>query len=301
MVLESIIDPLKAEKTPRDMFWVGLTFPSIGLFLAYITFGPYASLATIFLTSMPLIVIMYKTLQLEERKDEDVSHLSLQGKHYDGFNKETFLIKEHGKALSFFVALFLGMIVSFTFWYIVLPVDMSENLFSFQLSEIQRIKSSSIGDIVRFDEISFNQLLMILANNFRVLFFCILFSFVYGSGAIFILTLNASVVGIAIGSTIERALRDYAPLGLFDFLYNYFGSFSISFCYLIHGIPEVSAYFLGALGGGIISVAVARHEYRSPEWMDIVTDSVDLIILSAFVLLLGGVIEVFITPMICSV
>ena len=303
MVLESIIDPLQAEKTPKEMFWVGLLYSSIGLIIAFVTFGPYASLAGIFLTAMPLIVIMYKTLQLEEKKDKHIIHFSLQRKRYININKiseEKFLIKEHGKALSLFVALFLGMIVSFTFWYTILPTDIIENIFSFQINEIKRINSTPVGSIMHFDETNIQKLFIILINNFRVWVFCILFSFLYGSGAIFILTLNASVVGIAIGSAIRNSLIKYANMNHIEFLYNYFGSFSISFCYLIHGIPEVSAYFLGALGGGIISVAVARHEYRTPEFIRIVIDSIDLIVLSAFLLFISGLIEVFITPLICG-
>ncbi|OYT53882.1 MAG: hypothetical protein B6U72_04660 [Candidatus Altiarchaeales archaeon ex4484_2] len=300
MVLESIVDPLKAEKTPRDMFYVGLIYSSIGLLLAYFTFGSQSSFASIFLTTIPLVVIMYKTLQLEEEKDEKLIH-SLQKRHRKT-HQETFLIKEHGKALSLFVALFLGMVVSYTFWYIILPVDMEENLFSFQINEIKRIRViSTAGDMTGFNQESTNTLFTILENNFRVWVFCIIFSFLYGSGAIFILTLNASIVGVAIGIAIRNALIRYAPLGNIDFLYNYFGSFSISFCYLIHGIPEISAYFLGALGGGIISVAVARHGVKiRGEFIDVTIDSIDLVVLSAVILLLAGIIEVYMTPLICG-
>ncbi|OYT25664.1 MAG: hypothetical protein B6U97_05070 [Candidatus Altiarchaeales archaeon ex4484_96] len=301
MVLESIVDPLLAEKTPRDMFYVGLMYSSIGLILAYFTFGSHASFASIFLTTMPLVVIMYKTLQLEESKDEKLMH-SLQPKKHQKIQNETFLIKEHGKALSLFVALFLGMVVSYTFWYIVLPLEMENTLFDFQINEIKRIKQTTMmGDLIDFNEKTQNSLFIILENNFRVWCFCIIFSFLYGSGAILILTLNASIVGVAIGSAIRNALIRYAPMGNIDFLYNYFGSFSISFCYLIHGIPEISAYFLGALGGGIISVAVARHGVKiKSEFIDVTIDSIDLVVLSAVILMLAAVIEVYITPLICG-
>ena len=47
--------------------------------------------------------------------------------------------------------------------------------------------------------------------------------------------------------------------------------------YLIHGIPEVSAYFLGAVAGGIISAAVVRSDYTDPRFYEILLDSIDLI------------------------
>ncbi len=200
------------------------------------------------------------------------------------------------------MALFLGLVVSYTFWYTLLPVDMEEKLFSFQINEIERIRATSTsGDITGFKQETTNRLYTILGNNFRVWIFCIIFSFLYGSGAIFILTLNASIVGVAVGTAIRNTLIRYAPMGNIDFLYNYFGSFSISFCYLIHGIPEISAYFLGALGGGIISVAVARHGIKiKEEFIDVIIDSLDLVVLSAFILLLAGIIEVYLTPLICG-
>ncbi|HDH40804.1 MAG TPA: hypothetical protein ENG12_00115, partial [Candidatus Altiarchaeales archaeon] len=83
----------------------------------------------------------------------------------------------------------------------------------------------------------------------------------------------------------------------FSFLYNYFGSFSISLGYAVHGIPEIAAYFIGALGGGIISVAVVNHDLRSREFRSIIIDSLDLILLSCVILFLAGLIEVYVTPL----
>ena len=47
---------------------------------------------------------------------------------------------------------------------------------------------------------------MIFLNNIRVLFLCIIFAFIYGAGAIFILTWNASIVGVAIGNLIREGI-----------------------------------------------------------------------------------------------
>lgn len=283
MVLESIIRPSKMEKTPTEMFLVGLFYSTVGLFLALLTFGGYASLVGIFLTTIPLVAIMTKTIKLEEKKDIMV-------------HKETVLIKEHGKALSMFIFLFMGMVISYSFWFTILSEDMIKDLFGFQTDIIESVqKTASIGNVTQINELG-----MILSNNFIVLMFCIIFSFLYGAGAIFILTLNASVIGVAVGSKVREYIASYAFQNHLDFIYNYFNwSVSITFCYMIHGIFEISAYFVGALGGGIISVAVVNHDFRTKEFWHIVTDSLDLVILSAIILFLGGIIEVFITPIIC--
>jgi uncharacterized membrane protein SpoIIM required for sporulation len=278
MVLESLVNPSKMEKTPNEMFLFGFCYSSVGLFLSSL-FGTYASIMSIFLTTMPLIIVMYKTLRLEEKKD----------KMYES----RFLIKEHGKSLSMFIYLFLGLLASYSLWCTVLPDDAVERLFSFQIQVINSIEVIGISSAIS----KTGALADILANNFRVLFFCVLFSFVYGAGAIFILTLNASVIGVAMGSIIRNSIAECAASTHLEFIQHYFRSFSISLCYLIHGIPEISAYFLGALGGGIISVAVVNHDFRAKEFRKILVDSLDLLVLSCIVLFLAGLIEVYVTPM----
>jgi len=81
-------------------------------------------------------------------------------------------------------------------------------------------------------------------------------------------------------------------------LKNYFLAFPMSFAYMIHGIPEILAYFIGALGSGIISSAVIKHDYRSNEFKHVLIDSLDLLILSAVVLVLAALIEVYLTPLV---
>jgi uncharacterized membrane protein SpoIIM required for sporulation len=70
--------------------------------------------------------------------------------------------------------------------------------------------------------------------------------------------------------------------------------------YLIHGVPEISAYFLGAVAGGIISAAVVRSDYRDPKFYEIVLDSIDLIAFASLLLIIGALIEVGITPIFFS-
>jgi len=279
MVLESLVNPSRMEKTPREMFIFGFFYSTVGLFLSYLFFGTYASILSIFLTTMPLIVIMYKTIRLEERKDK-------------GVHKETFLIKEHSKALSMFIYLFLGLLASYSLWCTILPDTVVERLFSFQIQIIESIEIIGISGALGRTAV----LVDILINNFRVLFFCILFSFLYGAGAIFILTLNASVIGVAVGNIIRNSIAECAGSSHLEFIQHYFQSFSISLCYLIHGIPEVSAYFLGALGGGIISVAVANHDFGTKQFRRISIDSLDLLILACLLLFVAGLIEVYVTP-----
>jgi len=78
----------------------------------------------------------------------------------------------------------------------------------------------------------------------------------------------------------------------------YFSSYSLGLLrYLTHGWLEILAYFIAALAGGIISVAIARHSFASASFRRVVSDSVDLIALSVGTLFMAAVVEVFVTPM----
>jgi len=132
----------------------------------------------------------------------------------------------------------------------------------------------------------------------KVLIFCILFSFLYGAGAIFILTWNASVIATAIGNFIRTNLAYYASkTGIVKYGF-YLQITSLSLLrYLTHGIPEILAYFVGGLAGGIISVAVINERFGTKRFEKIVLDSSDLILLAVLLLIIAALIEVYVTPL----
>jgi len=219
-----------------------------------------------------IIPLIYNTVKLEEKKD------LLE-------EKETVLLKEHARALSFLVFLFLGITISLTVWYIVLPGNITQSLFSVQTKTIAEINSQITGGVVA----QLRLFVKIFFNNTKVMIFCLLFSFIYGVGAIFILTWNASVIAAAIGNFIRSNMSTVssyfaiAPLGLLR--------------YLLHGIPEIIAYFTAGLAGGIISIAIIRHDFGSKKFEHIILDSTDLMILAILVLFIAAVMEVWITPL----
>ena len=68
--------------------------------------------------------------------------------------------------------------------------------------------------------------------------------------------------------------------------------------YMTHGIPEIAAYFIGALASGIISFALVKHDYKSKHFKRIIGDGIDLILISILILFIAGLIEIFVTPII---
>ena len=280
MVVESLINPLKAEKKPWEMFFIGFLYSSIALLLSLWIFKDQSSLVMVFLTVMACIPIVYNTMKLEESKDMEIS-------------RERALLKEHNKAIIFLMFLFFGITLSFVVWYIFLPSETLNLVFGKQTATIQAINNQVSGQIYQ----QFSTFSKILFNNIKVLAFAILFAFVYGAGGIFILTWNASVIGAAIGNFIRSNLSQYAGLLGLEKFASYFNVVSIGLLrYIIHGIPEILAYFYGGLAGGIISVAIIKKHYKDEKFSHIVFDVSELLVISIVFLLLAAFLEVFVTP-----
>ena len=283
MVLEAIVVPESWEQHPRRMLIIGFAYATVGIFMGMWVFGKYASIAGIFLTTIPLVVIMYRAINCEEEKDLRIC-------------REYLLIKEHIHILMFFIYLFVGIVLSYTFWFSLMPEDTVNWAYSSQVETIGSIRSQFAASGAAASKTQYVG--TILSNNIRVLAFCILFSIIYGAGAIFILTWNASVIGVAVGSVVREWLMKVGAYGQNVPMLHYFSVIPSVLAYFVHGIPEVTSYFLGSLAGGIISVAVACHHYRSKEFWHIIRDSLDLTILSVIVLVAAAYIEVYVTPLI---
>jgi uncharacterized membrane protein SpoIIM required for sporulation len=285
MVLETLVNPFRAEKNPKRMFLIGFLYSSIAIVLSLWIFQQQASLVMVFFTVLAAAPLIYNTIKYEEKKD--LSDLP-----------EKALLKEHEKALSFFMYLFLGITLSCATWYVFAPTEMVQNLFSVQTKTIVEINSGvirvgSTGFVMQFVR-AFSR---IFFNNLKVLIFCILFSFIYGLGALFILTWNGTVIGTAIGNFIRSGLVKVEGAFGLNSLVNYFHIVSVGlFRYAIHGIPEILAYFTAGLAGGIISIAVIRHDFGTRKFEKIILDSSDLLLISFALIFIAALLEVFVTP-----
>ena len=285
MVLESLTSPENAENKYYFMLLLGFLFSAIAAVLSYSLQGPSPSLLFVFFTAIPAIPIMYAIIKYEEGKDIV-------------YESEKKLLKEHVKALRAFIFLFIGMVLGMTLIFTVVPSEVKFVLFETQLDNFLSIQNSSphTGMVTGGAWASFSH---IFFNNVRVLVLSVIFSFLFGAGAIFILTWNASVIAAAIGSFIRNNLSVAAEfLGLSRLIFSLETVTTGLLMYSIHGIPEILAYFTAALAGGIISVAVIKHDFNSENFEKILLDSVDLLVFSLVLLFVAALLEVFVTPLI---
>lgn len=283
-MLESLINPRRGEKGPWKMFFIGIIYASLSLLLVHWFFSndPNLSKASGMLVVLFCIMFsfpfMYFIIKKEERDDEQIEGVfSVWHTHKD--------------AIYAFMWLFFGFIVAFSFWNIVLQ---DSNLLNFQIQTYCQINSPgdvnscvekySSGDF-GFTGSSVNGLrfLSIVENNVYVMIFTLLFSLIFGAGAIFVLVWNASVISAAIGIFTKYKLSEI-PLGIAR--------------YTIHGLPEIAAYFITALAGGIFGVGLIRHGIKDEKFLKIVENVIILIFIALITLIIAALLEVYITPVI---
>ena len=281
MVFEDLVNPFIAKAHPAKLFFIGLGFSVLSVLFSLWVFKQEASLVMVFLVVVMVMPLMYFTLREEE--EEDLS-----------YRKEMWILTEHMKAIRFLLYLFLGFVVGFSIFYLILPDVIIKDLFSMQIRTIENINSN----VIVGKNIGFGTFMAILSNNLRVLLFCLLFAFFFGAGAIFILAWNASVISAAVGTYFRNALSDYAHFVGLSKMAVYFNLFVAGIMrYMVHGIFEISAYFVGAMAGGIISMALVNSNYRMLKYKKIVFDVSILILIALGLLFVGALVEVYITPL----
>jgi uncharacterized membrane protein SpoIIM required for sporulation len=106
-------------------------------------------------------------------------------------------------------------------------------------------------------------------NNVSLLLLLFIFSFVLGAGSVWLISWNASVIGVLIGYNLD-------PLILIKIL--------------PHGIFEFGGYFFGAVAGGILSAAIIQERIKD-EYERVLKDSLIYFGLAVAMIFIGAIIE----------
>ncbi|MEK6951275.1 MAG: stage II sporulation protein M [Nanoarchaeota archaeon] len=276
MVLEILVNPTKVKGKPWEMFFIGVVYSLVGVMLGYWVFRSHVSLVMVAFTSIASIPFVHSAIKAGEERG--------QGKKE---GQEESLFQKYAGVLTMFTFLFLGFVAVFVLLFVTLPAATVTHIFSTQINAIGEVRTSVAGNVTGNFMQHLSTFTHILFNNIKVLFFTLLFSIVYGAGAIFILSWNASVMGAAIGDAIrEKVLH----VGVLE-------AVSLSLAgYFVHGIPEIFAYFAGGLAGGVLSVALVQSGFQSIALQKAWKDCLNLTAFAALTLFFAGLIEVYISP-----
>lgn len=287
-MLESLINPKRLVKGSWKMFFIGILYASLSLLLVKLFFASdvvlskFSGLIVVTFCVMFSLPFMYFIIKKEEKEDEEVEGLM-------------HVWKVHKDAIFAFIWLFLGFVIAFSFWHIVLQ---DSNLLNAQIETYCMINSpTNIESCVQQYSIGSGlsptaaasgkgiRFFSILENNVYVMIFTLIFSLIFGAGAIFILAWNASVIAGAIGIFTKYTISAI-PKGLAK--------------YMIHGVPEIAAYFITALAGGILGVGIFRNGINSKKFIRVLENVMILLFVSLIILILAGLIEVYFTPLLFS-
>lgn len=284
-MLESLINPKSAEKRPWKMLFIGIIYGSLSLLLVHwffsgdVVLSKFSGMIVVAFSVMFSLPFMYFMIKNEEEEDEQV----------EGFFS---VWKVHKDAIYGFMWLFLGFIIAFSIWH---PILQDDNLFNAQIKTYCMINSpGNIEDcFIKYSPTQKitstgaatqgKRFLSIIENNVYVMIFTLIFSLVFGAGAIFVLAWNASVISAAVGIFTKYQLTSI-PVGIAR--------------YMIHGFPEIAAYFITALAGGMFGIGVLKNGFRDPKFLRVLENVIVLLFIAIILLILAGLVEVYITPLI---
>ena len=263
MVLESLFPAKKIESKPVDMLILSFIVSIACVFISYLVFPAYAGIIAPLLAAVAVAPLIYRVFAIEEEVEREEA---------EGMIKENFLDR-HEDTIRIFTMFFVGCLLAVLFIASFMPESFVGSAFSQQVSEINSIRSMGTGSALNKTMLD-----IIIMNNIKVMAFSFFLSFIIGTGAVFILAWNASILGVYLANFIRKGL--YA-----HFLIQSTGI-------MPHAIVEIGAYFLAGIAGGVLSAGVLREKLASKEFRLVLRDSVILMGLAAFAVIIGAYIEV---------
>lgn len=313
MVLETLLPSRVAREKPHYMLIMAFLFAIVGMWLAYFIFPNSASILTLAFIVIAAEPVIRRTLMAEE--DEEAQTPG---------NAATFL-ERHFDLIKIYSWFFLGLILAYMTWYIILPGTSPERCLTGgvcgefptrdsvfaeqerQLTSIGQLRENvGTGNVItptaaamsgqasgppggNGDFWGITQFLF--SNNATVLLLAILFSFLFGEGALFLISWNASIIGTVMGKIAAQSLASAPVHDITSIIFALGSGVYHGIGFIPHGIPEIASYYIGAIAGGIISASMSKQEYRTHEFSTIAKDAAALIITAIILLFVAAMIE----------
>ena len=272
MVVEELFKASWAEKRPAYSLFLGVFFTLLSFLTSFLLFRDtpnFIGISTILFIVILVVPTINKLFDIEE-KIEVKENLNFFRKH------------EH--IIDFFVYFFIGV-----FLVLFLIALLKPNMV-FSQQQLYSLKSTVISDGRRLpppplEARDSEQIAKLFKNNLYVMGIAFVLSLFYGAGALFLITLNASIFASAIAGAVSGT---FAKIGLVSGALYAVCNLGIIF---LHMIPEVSGYLLAAIAGGVLSHAFIREKIGSKNFKIVLKDAFILLFISAIVLIIAAVTE----------
>ncbi|MBD3259891.1 hypothetical protein GF371_04655 [Candidatus Woesearchaeota archaeon] len=285
MVFERIITTRKIIHNSSYSLMLGVLFTVIAFATSYVLFYRIAAhhfigISTILFTVVLTLPTIYSLFKYETREEI--------------IGKASFFQKNRA-IIDFFIYFFIGVFITLFIIALMNPtvVFAEENLYGRETGINLAIAEKLEGIPPPPTPQQQNEIVMIFENNLIVMLICFALAFFYGSGALLILILNASVFASALARVILTQAGKAA---------GFVPASSLIACNLgimfFHMIPEVGSYLLAAVAGGILSKAILREkESFSFKSLPVFKNSIILLVLAIIILLFAAIIEVKISKL----
>jgi len=266
MVFEQFLELKTVRKHMGYAFLLGFVYASFGYFVARLFFGFNVSLAALFTVTLLLVPAITKIIDREEEIEakEGLRHF----------------FRNHKTIIQVYVVLFFGIFFAF---FLIGLFGSLEDSFGYQLDFLEKNEQLSTQSIMEFAgkdyNPTFDNFMGLVSYNILVAVVCFVLSLFYGAGALFLITLNASVFSTFILFIIRNIGKMPSLLGLF----------------LIHLIPELSGFLVAAIAGGVVSRAIMHERFRSRGFANVMKDALVLFLIAVSLIVVGALLELFVT------
>lgn len=271
-MLEQLFPASWIEKKAWFAFVLGASYAVLGIGSALLLFPKQPGLAAVAFTSLLSLPSLNRLLTIETKQ-------AAREKRFD----LTDPFKNHKDIFEVYIFLFIGVMLVFSIFSIILPSIAANEIFAEQIKAVG-IAGSAINE---------NGFGSIFSNNLIVFLFALIASFIYGSGSIFIIIWNASVWGVVFGVIAREAaaIANFNPFAYF---------FITMIAVTPHLVTEASAYIMAAISGGIVSKAVIMEKPFSGRFKKIIQDALVIFFIAVILLIIAAFIETSITGKLAS-
>ncbi len=257
VVFEYLFGAKDVEGHPLLMFVAGLIYSLISVPLALYFRQDAASSLAVSLTTIAAVPLILRIIDFEA----DLLDL------YPGS-----VLTREIRVIGLFIWFFLGLVTGYTVAYLSIGQEQFQRVASLQLSDIAF--ASSVRSTITGHALFPGPMGLIFWHNLRVYLIGIILSFIYGTGGVFILSWNASVVSALLASQIYKTGSIGA--GIMRFL-----------GILPHGIIEYGAYIIGGFAAALISLAILQRDLNR----QLIVDALVFIISGIVLLYIAAAVE----------
>lgn len=253
---------------PYIAFLIGFLYSVIGINLAAWFFAEDPALVTVgFIT-----VLLYPTIRGLIRTEIDTLK--------DEKKVNAYYVTRHGDLMTVYLLIFLGVMLGFSLFSVVLPSMATNKIFENQIS----VYTHNSGNAKLLDKPMFSAL---FENNLSVLILAFLTALFLGDGALFLLVWNASVWGTVFGSLAKAAgvIGSLNPVLLF---------FMVIAIVLPHALLEALSYIVAAVSGGVVSRTFLIETPNPKSFGQLILSALVLLFVAVLVLVIAVFVEQYV-------